>query len=502
MPLVSIILTSYNHAPFLRMSIDSILSQSFKDFILYIIDDCSTDTSWNIIQSYTDPRIHAKQTPYNLGGGATKALLKEKKITTKYTAIAHSDDAWKPDKLEKQIQYLESHPEISACFTNVILLDEENNIFQDATHPYMSIFNQPNRSRFDWLNYFFYHGNCLCHPSLLIKTAAYSSFDLFSYGLSSLPDFRQWIRLCINTDIWILDEPLTFFRVHKNAKNTSGNSPAQQNRLYTEDYLVLEEYLNIKTSADFIKVFPQAKNFVVDGKINIPFAFSQILLSSKATPQQRLFGIEILYKLFNNEKERNEILSLYGYDNRQFNNEKQKYDIFSLSEKPQYQCTSLYIDLGNGFSKENQIKKNTLVSPLGRFEVSFNLNTYSNIKNLLFVPDEGCFRKYKIEHLEILDADIFKISNNASYLNNDWEYFFNTAPQYNIEINETEEIKVLSVAGYSLQINPYEIESFIQDLNETKRALFQKNKLIQNKLDTLSKKKLTSIFKILTGRNI
>ena len=57
MPKVSIILTSFNHEKYLREAIDSVLNQSFKDFELIIWDDASADGSWEIIKSYTDPRI-------------------------------------------------------------------------------------------------------------------------------------------------------------------------------------------------------------------------------------------------------------------------------------------------------------------------------------------------------------------------------------------------------------------------------------------------------------
>lgn len=500
MPLVSVILTSYNHASFLSMSIDSILSQSFKDFILYIVDDCSTDGSWSIIKSYSDHRIRAKRNPYNYGGGSIKSLIKEKEITTKYTAIAHSDDIWKPTKLEKQIKYMETHPDTSACFTNVELIDEENNPFNDVAHPYMNIFNCSNRTRFEWLNYFFYHGNCLCHPSLVIKTSAYDSFDLFPSGLSGLPDFCQWIRLCINGDLWVLDEQLTQFRIHKNAKNTSGNSPNQQKRLYIEDFLVLSEYLKIKSVEDFLKVFPDSQRFLIDKKINVVFAYSQILLGSNTTPQQKLFGIKLLYKLLNNEKDRQEILSLYNYDNHQFDIDKKKYDIFSLLPKSQIQHSSLYVDTNHGYSKNNQLKKDTSIDSFGNFQVSFDLTDYPKIRSLLFVPDEGNFRSYKIKKILISEPVDYKIIKNSTYSVNGLDYFFNTAPQYILEFNQTVDLRCVSFNGETELLDFYKCEDLIQNLEKQNLALSESNKEKNNKLNLLKTKRFSSIIKIVLNK--
>ena len=105
---VTVWLTSYNHEKYLRESIDSILAQTFSDFELYIIDDNSTDNSWEIIKSYQDHRIHCIHHEKNLGHSDLEKLYPI--FNTQYLAIAHSDDKWAPDKLEKQVAYLYAHP--------------------------------------------------------------------------------------------------------------------------------------------------------------------------------------------------------------------------------------------------------------------------------------------------------------------------------------------------------------------------------------------------------
>ena len=123
---VSIILTSYNHAKYLRQAIESVLNQTFTDYELIIWDDASTDDSWEIINSYQDRRIRAFRNVVNLRGNISRGL---EVAQGEYVAIHHSDDAWEPTKLEKQVS-LDQNPDIAAVFTHVQVIDEEGQLSQ------------------------------------------------------------------------------------------------------------------------------------------------------------------------------------------------------------------------------------------------------------------------------------------------------------------------------------------------------------------------------------
>jgi len=71
MPKISIFMSSYNYAKYLRDAIDSVLNQTFTDFELYIMDDASTDNSWDIIQSYSDPRLITHRNQHNQRSGSS-----------------------------------------------------------------------------------------------------------------------------------------------------------------------------------------------------------------------------------------------------------------------------------------------------------------------------------------------------------------------------------------------------------------------------------------------
>lgn len=115
---VTVAIPVYNDEKYLREAIDSILHQTYKDFILLIINDGSTDSSQDIIASYTDKRIKLINHPCNMGRSAARNTALEA-ADTEYLAWMDADDISLPDRLQKQIAFLDSHPKISVCGSRV-----------------------------------------------------------------------------------------------------------------------------------------------------------------------------------------------------------------------------------------------------------------------------------------------------------------------------------------------------------------------------------------------
>lgn len=114
LPKVTVLMPVYNGAPFLRTTLESILAQTFSDFEFLIIDDGSTDSTVEIIQSFQSPRIRLLSNPKRLKlSGALNRGLDEARGT--YIARMDADDLSLPDRLEKQVALLDSSPEIGLC---------------------------------------------------------------------------------------------------------------------------------------------------------------------------------------------------------------------------------------------------------------------------------------------------------------------------------------------------------------------------------------------------
>lgn len=126
--LVSIITPSYNCAEYIADTIESIESQTYTNWELLITDDCSTDASTEIIERYCarDPRIRLFRLEKNSGAGvARNNSIKEAK--GRYIAFCDSDDRWYPEKLEKQLKFMEDEG-CALSYTSYDVCDEEGNL--------------------------------------------------------------------------------------------------------------------------------------------------------------------------------------------------------------------------------------------------------------------------------------------------------------------------------------------------------------------------------------
>lgn len=114
MPQVTVLMPAYNVEKYIAEAIDSILQQSFKDFVLLVMDDCSTDGTASIVASYSDLRVRYEKNSTNLG--LSDNLNKGFGLAdTKYIARMDGDDIAHPQWLECNIDYLEAHPDIDLC---------------------------------------------------------------------------------------------------------------------------------------------------------------------------------------------------------------------------------------------------------------------------------------------------------------------------------------------------------------------------------------------------
>jgi glycosyltransferase involved in cell wall biosynthesis len=125
---VSIITPTFNSEPYIAKTIESVLAQSYQNWEMIIIDDCSYDKSREIISSYCkqDRRIKLFQMPFNSGTAKARNLAIQK-AQGEYIAFLDSDDLWLPEKLEKQILCMQEH-NISLCYTSYKVIDEYDKI--------------------------------------------------------------------------------------------------------------------------------------------------------------------------------------------------------------------------------------------------------------------------------------------------------------------------------------------------------------------------------------
>jgi glycosyltransferase involved in cell wall biosynthesis len=329
MPKVSVIIPSYNHEKYVAEAIQSVLDQTFQDFEIVITDDGSSDKTVEVIKNFEDPRIKLFCFEINQGGTAA-ANNCIRNSTGEFIAMLSSDDVFLPDKLEKQVKFINKSPQVGAVFGYAQIINEEGKDLCDDKNYYCQIFRQENKTRHHWLNHFFYKGNCLCHPSAMIRRECYNQVGLLDERLMQLPDFDFWIRLCKKYEIYIMKENLIKFRFFKDGGNMSSGSRIDSRvRSRIEHSLVLENFLKINSVDEFYASFPEAKNkFPYLDSDLIPFALAKLCFAMKSSIHYK-FGIDTLFGILNNKSISDKIAKKYNFTTKDFVNLTGKYDYFS-----------------------------------------------------------------------------------------------------------------------------------------------------------------------------
>ncbi len=290
-PLVSVVMASYNHERFVDETVQSVLRQTLHDFELIVTDDGSTDGTADRIAAHRDPRIQLHRFAANRG--VCVAMNNSiRQASAPYVAMINSDDSFLAHKLETQLQFLEQHPDITASFTRVNAIDELGTQLGEDEHVYARIFDQPNRSRHEWLRTFFLSGNRLCHPSLMIRRDAYRRAGLYDERLQQLPDFDMWVRLCLRDEIHVLPERLVRFRVH----TASASAPMAQSyaRAIWEHRRIFDHFLKLGAD-DLRRMLPEVCSGIDVEDDDVPYLLARAALERRGDGAFELFGLETLY---------------------------------------------------------------------------------------------------------------------------------------------------------------------------------------------------------------
>ena len=339
-PRVTVWLSCYNHAPYLRRAVDSILAQTFQDYVVYAVDDCSQDDSWPILQEYAQ-RLPGRFLPFrhrrNRGGSHMEDLLEQ--LPGEYIAIAHSDDAWAPRKLEKQVEYLDAHPDAGACFTAVQFIDDSGLPLaaqEVAYEPFLPEHHSPA----GWLRRLTLQGNCLCHPSALVRKPLYRLPGALARGLYSLPDYHRWLVLAAQGQgMAVLPEPLTYFRLHADGSNMSADTPAVRRRIAGEELLAAQALFDLEDTALLRRAFPEAEPWLPRrgpvGEDGRTFALAKALLALECPAGFRAEAARRLYGLLNRPAAAAWLQRRFGYDDLAFQEDLARADLFGTGRRQQ-----------------------------------------------------------------------------------------------------------------------------------------------------------------------
>ena len=224
-PLVSILMPIYNTAPYLREAMDSMLSQTFTDFELIVLDDCSPDNAEEILATYNDSRIVRYKGEKNVG--LSNVLNKGIDMARgKYIARMDSDDISMPNRLQVQVDYLEQHPEIDLVSVGMQLFGAKEEVWIREQNPEKVKINA------------LFHSPVL-HASSVWRKESFERHSLrFCQDMVPAEDYDLWVRALLKgLKLVNLPEVLYQYRIHGTQSTLQTEKSAEKCRIVQLNYL-------------------------------------------------------------------------------------------------------------------------------------------------------------------------------------------------------------------------------------------------------------------------
>lgn len=204
-PLVSVVMSVFNAEKYIHQAVESILRQTYKNLEFIVINDGSTDGTRDILESFEDSRItfiHQDNV------GITQSLNKGIALAHgKYVARQDADDISKPERLEKQVAFLEGHPQVGLLGSRFEFIDEDGDVKRQS---FLPTDNDTLQERLTKINQF-------CHASVIMRKEALDKVGAYSEFFRYAQDYDLWLRISEHYEIANLPEMLVQYRELNNA---------------------------------------------------------------------------------------------------------------------------------------------------------------------------------------------------------------------------------------------------------------------------------------------
>ncbi|WP_418263872.1 glycosyltransferase family 2 protein [Flavobacterium faecale] len=229
---LAVLLPTFNAAPYIKESIDSILNQTFADFDLYVYDDCSTDATASIIAEYTDVRLYYRKNVENLGISKTlNRGLDELLPHYEYIARMDADDWSYPERFQKQLDYLEQHPATVLCGTQGYWL-------KDISQEPSSAWKYP--VSHEYIKHYLLFGATFNHQSIMFRANFLLENNLrYDEKITTCEDWEFWTRIVKLGSIVNLPEFLIKCRI---LPYSNHHSPLNKVRHFQERSNIISNY--------------------------------------------------------------------------------------------------------------------------------------------------------------------------------------------------------------------------------------------------------------------
>jgi glycosyltransferase involved in cell wall biosynthesis len=246
---VSVILLCFNHQQFVEEALESIRRQTFGDYELIIVDDCSQDSTVATVQEYlAKAGLVASLVAHRVNRGVCASLNDALSIAAgDYVAVLSADDRWLPEKLATQVQLLDDLPEsVGVIYSDAYRIDEDGQVlaekfisFHDAAG--RVVVNPPSGNIFGCL----LQGNFIPATATLIRNSCYSRVGHYDEELP-IEDWDMWLRISRTYDFAFCEEPTTEYR----ELSTSLSTTLHHMSWYRSHLKIVSKHLGISPEID------------------------------------------------------------------------------------------------------------------------------------------------------------------------------------------------------------------------------------------------------------
>lgn len=205
---IAILLPVYNAEQFLSECLESILQQTYTNWLLFACDDGSKDNSLTILKEYAakDERITFFENPSNLGiVGTRNRLLDVIPEDVDIIALMDSDDVCFPDRLVRQLDYLKNHPEVG-CVSSCLEIIDENSVTTGYRHYPCDA---------EVIRKILPRTNVLAQPAMMLRKEVIIKTGKYAIDCPVCSDYEYWLRVLEHFDFANLSDPVIRYRISK-----------------------------------------------------------------------------------------------------------------------------------------------------------------------------------------------------------------------------------------------------------------------------------------------
>ncbi len=255
---VSVIIPTYNRVEFLKLTLDSVVSQTYRPLEIIVVDDGSPNTETaELCARYENIKYIRIE---NSGGPALPRNIGIDNATGQFVAFVDDDDIWLPNKIKEQVDVLEAHKEFDLVHCNCSVIDENGNLTNDVVGKPRDASVKHGDVKLKMI------GNwTLMMPTPLLRRSLIDEVGVFNTSIPpALEDVEFWTRCSFYTKFYYIDKPLANYRIHISNISTSNKNYVDL-PLYLKGVLKIQLLKNRITQKEYKKLlqnvsFSQAKN--------------------------------------------------------------------------------------------------------------------------------------------------------------------------------------------------------------------------------------------------